>query len=199
MFKTRRRNVLVSIILVIGLIFSLAGCGGEVETASIEAPPTAALADAFKAALEEESLHEEAIEEPAPKVSEDPVSEEPEPISIIEEPSSEEPVSEEHEVEAIPIPIVIPSVEPEPEPEPEPAPKVSEAPKASSKAEPKYEPENAEEDEGTDYILNKNTKKFHDPYCKSVKQMKEKNKKYFTGSRSEVISMGYDPCKNCDP
>lgn len=195
MFKTRRWNVLVSIILVIGLIFSLAGCGGEVETASIEAPPTAALADAFKAALEEEPSHEESVEESAPKVSEDPVSEEPEPISIIEEPSSEEPVSEEHEVEAIPIPVVIPSAESEPEP----APKVSEAPKASSKAEPKYEPEAAEEDEGTDYILNKNTKKFHEPYCKSVKQMKEKNKKYFTGSRSEVISMGYDPCKNCDP
>ena len=50
-----------------------------------------------------------------------------------------------------------------------------------------------------DYILNTNTKKFHYPTCKSVKQMKEKNKKSFTGTREEVIAMGYDPCGNCHP
>lgn len=52
---------------------------------------------------------------------------------------------------------------------------------------------------GTDYILNKNTKKFHYPECRSVKQMKEKNKKYYTGTREECIGMGYDPCGNCNP
>jgi competence protein ComEC len=52
---------------------------------------------------------------------------------------------------------------------------------------------------GTDYILNTNTKKFHYPNCKSVKQMSEKNKDYFTGTRDELIRMGYDPCGNCDP
>lgn len=49
------------------------------------------------------------------------------------------------------------------------------------------------------YILNINTKKFHYPSCKSVTQMKEKNRKEFTGTREEVISMGYDPCGNCNP
>ena len=39
----------------------------------------------------------------------------------------------------------------------------------------------------TSYILNTNTRKFHYPYCKSVSQMKEKNKQEFTGSRSDVM------------
>lgn len=49
------------------------------------------------------------------------------------------------------------------------------------------------------YILNTNTKKFHIPSCKSVKQMSEKNKKEVTMNRQEIIDMGYDPCKNCNP
>ena len=50
-----------------------------------------------------------------------------------------------------------------------------------------------------DYILNTNTHKFHLPGCKSVKQMKEKNKKPYTGTRQSIIDMGYSPCKNCNP
>ena len=62
------------------------------------------------------------------------------------------------------------------------------------------EPEVTEEAEaGTDYVLNTNTKKFHYPYCSSVKKMKDKNKGYHTGTRDEVIAMGYDPCGNCHP
>jgi len=52
---------------------------------------------------------------------------------------------------------------------------------------------------GTDYILNTNTHKFHYPSCSSVKQMKDSNKSYFTGTRDEVIDMGYEPCKRCNP
>lgn len=52
---------------------------------------------------------------------------------------------------------------------------------------------------GTDYVLNTNTKKFHYPSCSSVKRMSEKNKSFFTGTRDEVIVMGYDPCGNCHP
>ena len=51
----------------------------------------------------------------------------------------------------------------------------------------------------SDYVLNTNTKKFHKPDCTSVSQMKEKNKKYFSGTREEVISQGYEPCGNCKP
>lgn len=52
---------------------------------------------------------------------------------------------------------------------------------------------------GTEYILNKNTHKFHYRYCSSVSQMNEKNKIYFTGTRDEAISQGYVPCKKCNP
>ena len=49
------------------------------------------------------------------------------------------------------------------------------------------------------YIYNKNTKKFHRVGCYSVDQMKESNKGYFEGSRSDMIQRGYSPCKNCNP
>ncbi|MBQ7937070.1 MAG: hypothetical protein IJ283_01020 [Oscillospiraceae bacterium] len=49
------------------------------------------------------------------------------------------------------------------------------------------------------YILNKNTGKFHYSWCNSVNQMKEKNKLYFDGTRTEAINKGYSPCKNCNP
>ena len=51
----------------------------------------------------------------------------------------------------------------------------------------------------TTYILNTNTKKFHYPSCRSVKQMSDKNKATFTGTRDEVIASGYDPCGICHP
>ena len=62
---------------------------------------------------------------------------------------------------------------------------------------PKADPEQSSG--GTDYVLNTNTKKFHYPNCSSVKRMSEKNKSFFTGTRDEVIAMGYDPCGNCHP
>ncbi len=52
---------------------------------------------------------------------------------------------------------------------------------------------------GIDYVLNTNTHKFHYPNCSSVDQMKESNKLFYTGTRDEVIAMGYDPCKRCKP
>ncbi len=52
---------------------------------------------------------------------------------------------------------------------------------------------------GTDYVLNTNTHKFHYPTCGSVKQMSEANKKAYSGNRDDVIAMGYEPCKKCNP
>ena len=56
-----------------------------------------------------------------------------------------------------------------------------------------------QESQGITYVLNTNTKKFHYPTCSSVDDMKEKNKQIYTGSREEVINMGYIPCKRCNP
>lgn len=65
--------------------------------------------------------------------------------------------------------------------------------------EPDQSQENATSSECTDYIVNTNTRKFHYPSCGSVKKMKESNKMYYTGTRDELISKGYDPCGNCHP
>lgn len=66
-------------------------------------------------------------------------------------------------------------------------------------ATPMPEPVVEQVPQGTTYILNTNTKKFHYPSCGSVKQMKESNKQSYTGSRDDVIAMGYVPCKKCNP
>ena len=56
-----------------------------------------------------------------------------------------------------------------------------------------------QESQGITYVLNTNTMKFHYPTCSSVDDMKEKNKQIYTGSREDVINMGYVPCKRCNP
>lgn len=52
---------------------------------------------------------------------------------------------------------------------------------------------------GQTYVLNTNTMKFHDPSCRSVSQIQDKNKALYTGSRESIIEMGYRPCGNCHP
>ena len=49
------------------------------------------------------------------------------------------------------------------------------------------------------YIINTNTGKFHYPDCRSVDDMKEKNKKETQSSRDELVADGYSPCGNCKP
>lgn len=50
-----------------------------------------------------------------------------------------------------------------------------------------------------DYVINVNTGKFHYSDCKSVKQMKDKNKREVECNRAELISQGFEPCQNCNP
>jgi len=49
------------------------------------------------------------------------------------------------------------------------------------------------------YILNVNTGKFHERFCRSVEDMKDSNKLPYAGERALVIDYGYVPCKNCCP
>lgn len=56
----------------------------------------------------------------------------------------------------------------------------------------------AEAETGT-YVLNTNTKKFHLPTCPSAKDMKEKNKEEYTGSRAALLMRQYAPCGACNP
>lgn len=49
------------------------------------------------------------------------------------------------------------------------------------------------------FVLNKNSKKFHKPDCSGAKDISAKNKENFKGSRNELISKGYEPCGICKP
>ena len=53
--------------------------------------------------------------------------------------------------------------------------------------------------EEADYILNTNTKKFHLPSCSSADDIKASNRGEYHGTREDLVSMGYDPCKRCNP
>ena len=53
--------------------------------------------------------------------------------------------------------------------------------------------------ENVEYILNTNTKKFHIPDCASVKNINKENMEAYSGSRDNLINMGYTPCGQCNP
>lgn len=55
------------------------------------------------------------------------------------------------------------------------------------------------EESKPNYVLNTNTKKFHDPDCGSVKSMSESSRKDYFGEREALISEGYEPCGSCKP
>jgi len=63
---------------------------------------------------------------------------------------------------------------------------------------PETEPP-AGENEGTEYILNKNSMKFHYAYCEWAQKISYKNREEYTGSREDLIERGYSPCGSCDP
>ena len=99
---------------------------------------------------------------------------------------------------ATPTPTPTPTPVPTPEPTPNstlsPAPTSAPTPVSTPTPEPTTTPVPDKE-----YVLNTNTMKFHKPSCSSVKDIKPKNYQEFTGTRDQVIRMGYDPCKRCNP
>lgn len=60
-------------------------------------------------------------------------------------------------------------------------------------------PEGSWAEEEQTYILNVKSHKFHDPECFGVDEISGKNKREFTGTRSELIGEGYEPCGSCNP
>lgn len=60
-------------------------------------------------------------------------------------------------------------------------------------------PEKTEIPEGTTYVLNTSSKKFHLPTCASVDDISEKNRAYSTATAEELIAAGYKPCGRCNP
>lgn len=68
---------------------------------------------------------------------------------------------------------------------------------SSSFDEAAFEASKPDPDEVGDYVLNKNTKKIHYPYCNSVTQMSEKNRVEYKGTLNDLKSQGYATCGNC--
>jgi len=54
-------------------------------------------------------------------------------------------------------------------------------------------------DPNSTYVLNVKSKKFHLPDCDSVDDIYFMNRKEYTGTRSDLIEMGYMPCRRCNP
>lgn len=49
------------------------------------------------------------------------------------------------------------------------------------------------------YVLNTNSRKFHDPSCPSTDDIADNNREDFEGTRNELIEKGYEPCGRCNP
>lgn len=108
---------------------------------------------------------------------------------------------EESGPRAIPTPEPTPTPSPTPKPTPTPTlePTPTPTPKPTPTPTPKPTPTAAPVRSSTNYVANKNTKKFHYTWCSSVSQIKASNRWDFTGDRSDLIAMGYVPCKKCNP
>lgn len=86
--------------------------------------------------------------------------------------------------------------EPAPEPEPEPAP----APEPEPAPEPVVqEPGEATAADERSYVLNTNTLKVHKPGCRYVKTIKDSNRSDVTARLADLLALGYEGCKVCDP
>lgn len=57
----------------------------------------------------------------------------------------------------------------------------------------------SQSDSVADYVVNRNSMKFHLPDCPSVEKMKESNREFFTGTRQELLDRGCSPCGSCKP
>lgn len=51
----------------------------------------------------------------------------------------------------------------------------------------------------TTYILNTNSKKFHNTDCEAAQKIGEKNREERACERDELTNAGYEPCKICNP
>ena len=59
--------------------------------------------------------------------------------------------------------------------------------------------ETTNDGEGTAYVINTNSGKFHLPTCSSVEDMSRSNRQDYVGDRQELLDQGYTPCGVCKP
>lgn len=184
----------LSIILAVALLYTAVLTDAPKQKSVTEAEATAApVAAAVKQPTRSIPAEESADPEPTPMEELKLAAEEPSPTPDPTPAPSATPA---------PTPTPAPTAAPTPKPTPDAteAPTSVSAPVAATvpTLAPSPEPTPPSAPEYT-YILNTNSHKFHKPSCSSVDDMKESNKKEFTGTRDAVIAMGYDPCGRCHP
>lgn len=92
--------------------------------------------------------------------------------------------------EAVPVATTQPTTESTAEPATEPTTEPTTAPTTKpAETEP----------EGSNYVLNTNTQKFHYPSCSSADDIKASNRKDVVATREELLHKGYEPCGRCHP
>ena len=176
----KKKGPVASAVLIVLLIVGMASCmasGGESDEPKTPEEPAAAVTESAAASM----TQKEDPEEP------EPPAEEPEelPVAAPEEIPQEQPEATPPETPAEPekndtAPIVTPPAAVEAEPAKEtPA---EEAPAPVPKSNP--------------VIGNRNSKKYHETWCSSVSDMKEKNKVNFDSAEAARAS-GYEPCSRC--
>ena len=199
----KRALVFVLIVCMLGLF---AGCGSKSQSSGTNLTE-ASLSNrsiAAEPANEAETTESPAAPTPTPEPTSEPTSEPtPQPTPDPTPQPTPEPT---------PQPTPDPTPQPTPEPTPQPTPEPPPQPTPQSTPEPTPQPTlqpgqgtggsertNEEQADVRDYVLNTNTMKFHYPSCSSVKDIKDKNRWDYTGTREEIIEMGYVPCKKCNP
>lgn len=181
--------VFISFGILFAIFGMLAGCNADPEPSD---PPAIA-----EAPVEEEIVSEpdhtppQPEPEPAPKPAPEPKPQ-PEP-----EPAPEPAPEPKPEPAPEPTPKPEPEPEPDPEPKPEPQPEPEPQPAPAPVPTPEEKPQHTQTAPITASVIgNKNSKKYHEPSCGGVTDMKESNKVPFA-SADEAALMGYEPCQRC--
>ena len=209
----KRALVFVLIFCLLGLF---AGCGDTSQSSGAN-PTDASLSNrGFAADPANEAVTAEASAAPTPQPTPEPTPQPtPEPTPQPTPEPTPQPTPEptpqptpEPTPQPTPEPTPQPTPEPTPQPTPEPTPQPTPEPTPQPTPDPTPQPGqgtggsgniNEKHSDVRDYVLNMNTMKFHYPNCSSVKDIKDKNRWDYTGTREEIIEMGYVPCKKCNP
>ena len=131
--------------------------------------------------------------EPEPNKTETPVFSEEEKIAAQ---AQQRPEAESPEAAPVPEPTPEPDSKPEPEQKSEPKPELVPVPVVVPDPEPEPSAPPVADPVEEPVIGNKNSRKFHEPGCSSIGDIKESNK-ISIESYDTAISMGYEPCKRC--
>ena len=207
----KRVLIFILILCTLGLF---AGCGGPSQSSGSNSPEVSVTEQDSAAEPTNEVEAVESPTTPTPQPTPKPTSQPtPEPTPQPTPEPTPQPTPEptpQPTPEPTPQPTPQPTPEPTPQPTPQPTPEPTPQPTPQPTPEPTPNKDDGSSQENNDvpspdrssvrdYVINTNTKKFHYPSCNSVEDIKPENRWDYSGTREEIIEMGYVPCKKCKP